>query len=526
MKALGYLLLMTLKNRILSLKKKPAMLILYLVITAFVVVMVVFSGTSEISGAAVRHGDIRILYSIIVGVGLLFLYSFVSTGISTGSTLFNMADVGLLFVSPLSSKKILVYGLIKQAATTLVSALFILYQVGNLKSSFGMGITNITHVFLVYAILVFFCQLLSIAIYIFTNGNRERKQLVKGVFIVFLLLILAGIYYQYTVHGDILVCLLSLMEFKPFQFLPVVGWAVMFMQASIEGSIVYLLVSLALFLGSSIAIIALFTSGEADYYEDVLHSTEVNYEKLEKVKEGKTFVSNRKIKVKDAVTGLQKGKGHTAIFYKHLLEVRRGNRFAYLDTYTLLASAGAGILCYFVQESFSVYIVLGILVYIQFFTTILGKLSMELTKPYIYMIPEKSIKKVLMASMTTLLKPCFDAVVIFTVVCIFSKTSPLLNLFLALAYASTGALFVGYTLLCQRVFGGQPNKLIQATLGLALLFLVMAPGIGTSVAAIAFLPSALIFLGTLPYTFCCLVISAGIFAGCGNLLDKAEYGGK
>lgn len=526
MKSLTYLLLMNLKNRILSLKKKPAMLILYILVLAFIVVMIMFSGSTSDSGAVTGQGDIRILYAIVVGVGLLFLYSFVSTGISTGSTLFNMADVGLLFVSPVSSKKILIYGLIKQMGTTLISALFILYQVGNLKSSFGMELVNILHIFLIYAILVFFCQLLSIAIYIFTNGNQSRKQLVKGLFIAFILLILAGFYYQYTVKGDILLSLLGLMEFKPFHFLPILGWAVMFIQASVEGNLLYLLLPLAFFLASSIAIITLFTSGEADYYEDVLHSTEVNHEKLQKAKEGKGFTSNRKVKVKDAVIGLQKGKGHTAIFYKHLLELRRGSRFLFFDTYTLLASAGAGILCYFMQESFSVYIVLGILIYIQFFTTILGKLSIELTKQYIYLIPEKSIKKVIMASMTTLIKPCFDAVVIFTIVCIFSKTSPLLNLFLAFAYASTGALFVGYTLLCQRVFGGQPNKLVQATLGLALFFLIMAPGIGSSIAAIAFLPPALGFLGTLPYTFCCVVISTAIFAGCGNILDKAEYEGK
>ena len=177
-------------------------------------------------------------------------------------------------------------------------------------------------------------------------------------------------------------------------------------------------------------------------------------------------------------------------------------------------------------EEYSVYIVLGILVYMQFFWTVLGKLSDELSKPYIYLIPEKSIRKVLSASMTSIIKPFFDAVIIFTVVTIISKTSPLLNIFLGLAYASSGVIFVSYTLLCQRVLGNQPNKVISSMLGLSLFMIIMAPGIGTSVAAILLLPKAFSFLGTLPFTFCCIVISIFIFTVCGDLLDKAEYTGK
>jgi hypothetical protein len=158
--------------------------------------------------------------------------------------------------------------------------------------------------------------------------------------------------------------------------------------------------------------------------------------------------------------------------------------------------------------------------------TILGRLSDELSKPFLYLIPEKSIRKVAAASLTTIIKPCIDAGFIFTAVCILSRTSPLLNLFLALAYASSGAIFVSYTLLCQRVFGGQPNKLISAGLGLSLFMIIMAPGIGTSVAATLMLPVPFKFLGTLPFTFCCIVISIFIFVICGDLLDKSEYTGK
>jgi len=528
MKAIGYLLITTIKNRILNLRKKPAFLILY-VIMALSIVVVLIANSKMKTEVKLDHtyADVRILYAIITGVGLLFLYSFVSTGLSTGSTLFNMADVGLLFVAPISSRKILVYGLIKQMATTFLTAFFILYQVSTIRNTFGLDSSAILNIFLIYAIIIFFCQLLSIAVYIYSNGNSFRKKLVKGILYGVFVALAGVLYLQYAKNGGtILENVLNLMDFKPFHYLPVAGWAVMFISATIHGSYMFIIISLLLFLFSSIVIILLFTTGDADYYEDVLTSTEIYYTRLQDAKAGKRVSSLKKVKVKEAQTGLRGGKGYSTIFYKHLLEMKRTSRFLFIDTFTIIASIGAGIACKYINTEYSVYIVLGVLVYLQFFMTIFGRLSIELTKPYIYMIPEKSVKKVLAASMSTLLKPCLDAIIIFTVACIFSKTSPLLNLFLALAYASSGAIFISYTLLCQRILGGQPNKLISAIFGMALFMVVIAPGIGASIAAILILPKAFTFLGTLPFTFCCIVITIFVFVVCGDLLDKAEFTGK
>ncbi len=528
MKALVYLLLTTLKNRILSLKKKPALLILYLIIIGSIVLMIsasVFTGGN--TGHRSTFQDVRVLYLIVAGVALFFLISFVSNGLSTGSTLFTMADVGLLFTAPVSSRRILLYGLVKQMASTFLSAVFILYQVRTIRDSFGLGIGTILNIFFIYAILIFFSQLLSIGIYIFSNGNVRRKNIIKTVLYALITITALGVYFLYTRNGgNILEAVLSLMNYKPFHSMPVIGWAVMFVSASVEGNALYMTVALLLFLISGAVIVSLFTTGDADYYEDVLTSTEVAHNRLQDAKEGKRTAITRKIKIVEKQTGLRGGKGVSAIFYKHMLEKKRSSRFLFVDTYTVLAAAGAGIAAYLMDMEFSVYIILGILVYIQFFMTILGRLADELSKPFLYMIPEKSIRKVAAASLTTLIKPCIDAVIIFTVVCILSGTSPLLNLFLALAYASSGAIFVSYTLLCQRVFGGQPNKLISAGLGLSLFMIVMAPGLGTSVAATLMLPTQFKFLGTFPFTFCCIVISIFIFVVCGDLLDKSEYTGK
>jgi hypothetical protein len=524
MRAIIYLYLTIIKNKILYLRKKPAYLLLYGIILLSVVGIIISSAfTKKEILVGTSYSDIRILYGIIAGLASLFLYSFISTGLSTGSTLFSMEDVGILFPSPISSKKILIYGLVKQMGTTLFSAFFILYQGYNLKKHFGLGYSSLFNIVLIYAILLFWFQLLSISIYIFSNGNPARKNIVKGFAVGFLGIILLFFYISYLKNDGIIVdSILGLMDFLPFQFLPAIGWSVMFFNAFIQGKVIFIAISMLLFLLTTVLMISLFTNGDADYYEDVLNGTIFLNERTEAAKNGKTVF--KKVKVKGSKTGLKNGKGSSAIFYKNVLEKSRSSRFIFVDFYTVFATVGSGFAAKMIHSPDFLYIILGVLIYVQFFMATMGSLSKELKLHYIYLIPEKSIKKIFSASITSMIKPFADAIFIFTAVGIFSETSFLLNLFLGLAYGFSGAIFVSYFVLLRRIFGGTPNKIVSSIVGIVLLLIILSPGIGTSVVAVMMLPPTLTFLGTLPFTLCCALITLIVFLLCGNLLDKSEFG--
>jgi hypothetical protein len=147
--------------------------------------------------------------------------------------------------------------------------------------------------------------------------------------------------------------------------------------------------------------------GKADYYEDVLVSTETTYQKLKDAKEGRTIQrSNKKVKVKDNEVGINKGSGAYTFLYKHMLEMRRRSRFIFVDTLSIFLIAGGAAAGYFFKKYAApvetVYGVLGVAVYMQFIFSMMGKLKGELLKPYIFLIPEKSVKKVFAASLTSL----------------------------------------------------------------------------------------------------------------------------
>jgi len=533
MKALSYLIITRMKNRVLSLKKKPAFLILY----GFILVMVIFSVVMLLvfnKEIETNHfADERILFSIIAALGLLYLWLFTNTGLSTGSSLFTMPDVGLLFVSPISPKKILMYGLLSTLGKSLLGSIFIIYQIGNLKTNFGYGFKEIFALFLIFALMVLFCQLLSIGVYIFSNSNSGRKNLVKVIlYAVIASLIIAVLLIQRLEQVSILEAVFRLVASKWFGYVPVTGWITMFFVGVVQGSIVSLLIALGLFLVIGILILSLLTVGTADYYEDVLLSTEVNYQKLSAAKEGRGLpqTGNKKIKVKDKDQGINKGVGAMTLFYKHILEMKRKSRFIFIDNYTIFTMVGFGIAGYYFKmndaPNAAVYGTLAMIIYFQYFLTMMGKLRGELLKPYIYLIPEKSIVKVFTASLTSLIKPCVDGVCMFTVLAVMGGINPLTCFFSALAYAASGAVFVGLTILYQRILGGQPNKIVQGFIGFGLLLAVMAPAIGVSVVAAFLLPPALNFLCTLPYTIFCLLFAAFMFVVCGNLIDKAEYTGR
>ena len=534
MKALTYLLIFQIKNKVLSLKKKPAFLILYGFIFVMIAMSIVTFTISQKDITQTNFSDERIIFLILAGLALLFLYLFTNNGLSNGSSLFTMPDVGLLFVSPISSKKILMYGLLSSLGKALLGSIFIFYQIGNLKANFGYGLKEIFGLFFIVAILILFGQLLAIGIYIFSQGNTLRKSIIKTIlFAIYGVILLAALLIQRQEQVGILEAAFRVVDSTWFGYVPVAGWVTMFFVGLVHSSLLSIVLSIVLFLVTGTFILFLLTAGKADYYEDVIVSTEYTFQTRQAVKEGRNISSkrNKQIQIKDKDQGIGYGSGARTLMYKHILELKRKSRFIFIDNYTIVMMIALGITGYYfnlkeVPKEVN-YMVLAMMIYIQYiFAAIMGKLNVELMKPYIYLIPEKSRKKVFAASATSLLKPCIDGILIFMVFAFFHGANLLTCIFFAFAYAASGTVFVGMTILYQRVLGGQPNKLIQMLVGLSLLFVVMTPGVVASVIAAYLLPEAFQFLSMVPYTAFCILFTTLLFALNGNLIDKAEYTGK
>ena len=92
-----------------------------------------------------------------------------------------------------------------------------------------------------------------------------------------------------------------LVDSKWFGLLPGVGWPIMFFKGVLAGSIIQAVVALSLFVILGALFVSLLTANKADYYEDVLYSTEVTYQRIMDYKEGRNVSSASNLKLRSAI---------------------------------------------------------------------------------------------------------------------------------------------------------------------------------------------------------------------------------
>lgn len=531
MKAILFIVRKEIKNAVLDMFRHPAKLILYLGILA----MLVFSLLSQMETKKGNgYLDFRILHGIYLGVLLLISVPSILSGLKSGATFFKMSDVNFLFVSPISPKKILAYGLLKQMGSTLLMMVFLLFYGGMAANMFGVVPWQIVTLMAGIALTLFTIQIITLLIYSFASGRPERVRLVKICLYTLLGVMAAYVLVSFLNNGSGMESLYAAIASPYLAFVPVVGWVKGMVFAIIKGDAAGTLIYAALNIFALAGSILLFVKSNSDYYEDVLQTTETTFELKKAMKEGRSFKNRDSKPAKVTDTGINHGWGADTFFFKHIRQSRRKSRLPFIGVSTLVLLAANIILAVVVRSissSDSDPVPTGILMaislaascYVLFFFNAAGDWTLELMKPYIYLVPEKPFSKLVWASMSTVIKPAIDGVIVFTVLGFFLHANPLTALLCVLLYGSTGFLFTAGNVLSQRIFGQVANKgliMIGYMLMLAVLF---APGITVSALLYQFVPGLPGILVGLPIFLCSVLISLGIFAACRNLLSTVEF---
>ena len=154
MTPLFYIFRKTIKNHLLQLKKKPGIMIVYLLILVFLVFVIV--STFFLPQKSAVNGRVDTYGAIVTASILMVLWYGINNGIDKGSSFFRLADVNLVFTAPISPKKVLIYGFIKQLSSTLLFIFFLLFQIPNMRNFLpitGQGILIICLVaFFIYSL--------------------------------------------------------------------------------------------------------------------------------------------------------------------------------------------------------------------------------------------------------------------------------------------------------------------------------------------------------------------------------------
>ncbi len=471
-----YVLTTRFKNKLISIVKKPSQLIFIIILVAMFGITI-FSGNQTGTFSYVR--PIEELLSICL---LVFGVSYVLTafsGISKGASMFSMSDVNLLFSSPVRPIPILIYGLIQQMGTSLLLGFFILFQYTTIHNLYGMGVDFLVAVFLLYAIVSFCGQLTAMVIYTITSSDDKKRKIAKYSFIGIVALAVGAVFLNALSMGqdNMLENVVTSASTFPVMLFPVIGWAKMILTglfASETINILYVVLGSALTVLYVLLMVLLVKVKQADYYEDVLKATEVSFSAITAKKEGKiaeTVPQN----VKVGKIGLNGGNGSDVFYYKHKVESRRAKAFIF-DVQTLVYMA---IICVFafIFKNEGILPILILSIYMQMFSVALGRWVKELIMPYIYLIPEKPMKKLWNCLKESFVKISVEAVTLFVIIGLIMQLEPLEILGCILVRISCGILFTGVNLFTERFFGGISLKAVTLILYFLFAMIFAIPAI-------------------------------------------------
>lgn len=543
---LVYLTAVKLKNQIKEAVKHPAKLI-YILFLVAVMVFVVVVGRESGEGT-----ELRPLYEL-TGIMVVF-FTFVSlmtflNGINGGAgnyPMFTLSDVSMLFPSPLKPNKVLFYGLFRQLGLSLLLGFFLLFQYSWLHAVYGMDYIHIVLIVLGYGCSLFLGQVCAMAVYVRTSGNDNARRAVRYCVYAVTLLFAAGLVWRcvpvlagmagaeelFLSASGLPAALSAGADYlaKVGIFFPVSGWSAGLIGNLFTGD--YLAAGLCALLmaaGFCLALL-LVIKNKNNYYEDVLQTAEVAQSAIVAKREGQPAEVMPK-KVRLGKTGLGRGKGASVMFYKHLLENRRSGvlLFSKMSIIFMLIVIGCAVLYSFLfadeEDNTAAFVaVFTMSTYMQIFSESLGRFSWEISKPYIYLIPESPFKKLLYATAETLMADCVEAAVIFVPVSLLLGLGPVEMVLCILARISFSLLFTAGNILVERVFGTVRSKGLILFFYIVSLMLLAVPGVVLGIVLLELLPGAIGML--LGMTACNVPIALLVVFLCRNLLQYAELNGK
>lgn len=536
MNSIFYLLRKTVKNEILDTIRHPLKFLLY----AFVAVSMLYGAirgytAGDDLGKSEVFSDPRLLSGAYLAVLFFISIPVMLKGLSSGTSFFSLSDVNNMFVAPISPKRILVYGIGRQLASMIVLVVTFAAYGGMIINMFSVTVPQTFVLIMGIVLMLIMVQLVTLMIFCLASMHPIRAKVMKYIIYAMAFFALGTVIGYSFIKGISIETVFTAISLPILDYIPFIGWMHGLVFGILEMNNIKIIVFGILTIIAAISSVLTLKFTKLDFYEDVLSQAESYQEFREAVREGKfsdkVMMGNREIKLRKR--GIKKGKGASAIFYKHILEGSRRSRFMFFNINTFVLLFVAFVISFGIKQvkpdidPTIIYLAtMVILSYVQFFFSASGDWVKELTKPYIYLIPAGAVKKLVMAAATGIIKPFTDGIITIGLMAVFIGGHPLDIIVCALTYGSFGTLYIAANILAQRLVGVDSTGGIFITFYISMIVLTLLPGVIVglvvlSVFAADFSNIASTLLGG-PIMLWNIIVSAGIFIACRNLLNNTE----
>lgn len=516
MGALSYLFMKRLKNQFKQFFRQPSKII-------FAVLLICCLGVTLLPGAENNiYHNYRSIDEFFAIISLLYAFMFVNVsknGFSNGASLFSMADVNLIFPSPVKSSKVLFFGMLQQLGKSIYLGVFILFQYAVTREFYGISYGTLILVALGYGLTVLFAQMLSMLIYIGVGSSDKKVNIGKAVYYSVIALFALYVLLKADIFGGFEFSkLVSAIKSPLAFFMPVSGFVSAFVEGASTGDTAKLLFGAFSAVIFSVLYFVIVSRAKGDFYEDVLKATEVTYSAITASKEGKTVEAMPR-NIKTGKIGFTKGFGADAIREKHKIENRRSNLFLLNRTSLVLVIMTV---VYSFILSGSAIGTFSLSVYTMIVSVVAGRWARELTSPYVYLIPEKPFKKLLNLIYEQIPALISESILCFIPVHFIIGNTVTETVTMILGRISFGFLFIGTNLLLQRILGKSEKTAFSMMIYMIITSVLSLPSIVVGV-TVGFMFPFMQEIVYLAMTAVNLIIAPVLLFISRNVLEYSEF---
>lgn len=401
--------------------------------------------------------DVEALIGLISGgVVLLLLALDILNAEKHGASIFQMADVNLLFPSPMTPQAVLLFRLTSQMLLAFFASLYLAFQLPGLIQNAGLRLETALILFAVWFLTVGIGKLCNVLVYSLCSTYQGLKRWISPVLYGILLCVAGGfvLYWRSSVLTPFQAAN-AFFNSRIADWIPIWGWLRGAIVASVRGERVRSVILLLLSVGTAIALMQIVRHLRVDFYEDALASAQSNADRLAAAQGEGTVTPKKERSPKLRRDGLRHGSGANIFFFKSVYNRFRFARLGILTktavTYLVLALGAALIMR--LGANVCIYPVVGFLLSgCAFFRAMGDPLAQEVDKVYFGTVPANPWAKVLWSLLGGSLDCALDilpALILSAVVLGASPIEVLAFLILALAidlYATNVMLFIGLSL--------------------------------------------------------------------------------
>ena len=451
---------------------------------------------------------------------IFFMFFAVFGADKSGSAIFTLADVNLLFPSPMRPQSVLLFKLMTQILLSVFVSVYFLYQIPSL-ASVGFNTLSIVMIFIAWIMMLAYQKLINILIYTVCSTRPRVKGYLRPVTFAAVGALCLVCFLIFVNIGDPIQSCKVMFTSPATDYIPLYGWIKGLVISAAEGKIAVCLVYLILLLFGSAALAYFVWHLKADFFEEAMQKSEETAEKLEAMRGAAMAKKKKERPDKIRRDGFSHGSGADVFFHKTFYNRKR---FSHLGFFTktselyLLIAVSMSLLMRF-AFSYRGFVPLGlVLAAVAFFRALGNPLATDMSKDCFVTVPASAHEKVLWSLLSGSASCALDllpAVLFGAVVLGASATHVIAFYLLAVSidfYASNVMLFIEFSLptsLALQV--KQSISIIFIYFGLVPIAAVIAVGaILKMIGAFAFIGAALALgIGAIFFAFSPIFLAKG-----------------